>query len=67
MGPLLFKLTEDIITLFQAYFVEQDIQLAPSEISFNNLKAMSKLPFIGHVITSPATLEQSHREKATFF
>lgn len=28
---------------------------------------MQKLPFVGHVITSPATLEQSQIYKVTYF
>ena len=47
--------------------MEWDINLIPANVKFSNLKSMSKLPWIGHLVTSPATLEGRKLEKVTYF
>jgi hypothetical protein len=51
----------------QAYFLEWDINLVPANPKFANLKSMSKLPWIGHLVTSPAALEGCKNVKVTYF
>jgi len=65
--PFFYKLTFEIITLAQAYFIEWDINLVPAEVKFNNLRAAAKLPWVGHVITSPAALESVQIFKVVYF
>jgi hypothetical protein len=47
--------------------VEWDINLVPANLSFNNLKAVRKLPWIGHIVTSPAAIEGEQSYKVTYF
>lgn len=51
----------------QVYFIEWDINLVPANIKFMNLKAVSKLPWIGHLVTSPSALENGDNYKVSYF
>lgn len=51
--PLFYELVFDMVSIMQAYFLEWDINLVPANVKFNNLRAVSKLPWVGHVVTSP--------------
>jgi hypothetical protein len=53
--------------IMQVYFIEWDINLVPANIKFTNIKSVSKLPWIGHVVTSPAALENSDNYKVSYF
>jgi hypothetical protein len=53
--------------LFQVYFIEMDINMVPANIKFSNMKSVSKLPWIGHIVTSPAALECSDNYKVSYF
>lgn len=41
--------------------------MVPAEVKFNNLRAAAKLPWVGHVITSPAALEGVQIFKVVYF
>ena len=64
--PLFFSLTAECIAICQAFFIEWDINLVPANLSFNNLKAVGKLPWIGHIVTSPSAVEGEQSFKVTY-
>lgn len=65
--PLFFEVVFKALTYIQAYFAEWDLNLAPANLRFNNLNSMAKLPWISHLVTSPATLEGDQIYKVTYF
>lgn len=65
--PLFYELVFDMVSIMQAYFLEWDINLVPAGVKFNNLRAMQKLPWVGHVVTSPAAMEGEQNYKVTYF
>jgi hypothetical protein len=55
--PLFSSVTVDVICFAQVHFCESSVNLVPADPKFNNIRAMLKLPFVGHVVTSPSVLE----------
>lgn len=65
--PLYHDIVAQAVTITQAFFVEWDVNLAPANIKFNNLRAMAKLPWIQHVVTSPTALEGEQTYRVNYF
>jgi len=65
--PLFFEVVFKALIYMQAHFAEWDLNLIPSNLRFNNLNSMGKLPWISHIITSPSTLEGAQTHKVTYF